>query len=345
MKTIQLTGLNQMALREVPAPEIKKDTDVLIKMAVVGVCGSDVHYYKEGRIGSQVVEYPFAVGHEGSGIIEAVGPAVDRVKPGDRVAIEPAMPCWTCDQCRCGRFHTCRQLKFLGCPGQAEGCLSEYIVMPQESCFPIPETMSLEDAALSEPLSIGVYAVQLAAVQKGAKVGILGSGPIGLSVLLPVNACGAEAVYMTDKIDSRLTVARQCGASWGGNPDKLDIVQSVSDLEPGLLDVVFECCGEQEAVDQALALLKPGGKLMFIGIPTVDHIAFCMDLMRRKEICVQNVRRQNECVQKTLDWMHDKTFDASPLVTHRFKFSETEEAFKLVADYRDGVVKAMIHFD
>jgi len=344
MKKMVLTGIRRMEMVEVPEPQIRQATDVLIRMGAIGVCGSDVHYYLTGRIGSQVVQYPFAVGHEGAGIVEKVGPGVKRVKPGDRIAVEPAMPCHGCDQCKLGRQHTCRKLKFLGCPGQAEGCLSEFIVMPEECCFPIRDTMTLEQAAISEPLAIGVYAVQQSIGMKGAKVGILGSGPIGLSVLLPARGQGAAAIYVTDKIDGRLAVAKKAGAFWTGNPDKENIVEAITKLEPANLDVVFECCGQQEALDQAVELLKPGGKLMIVGIPTVDRISFSIDKLRRKEICIQNVRRQVHCVQKALDMIDKGSVNVDPMVTHRFSFAQTQEAFELVADYRDGVVKAMIEF-
>jgi len=130
MKAMQLTGIRQISIVEIPDPVIVHNTDVLIKMKTLGVCGSDVHYFKHGKIGSQVVQFPFALGHEGAGQVVAVGEAVKHLKIGQRIAIEPAMPCGECDQCLSGRPHTCRKLKFLGCPGQAEGCLSEYIVMP-----------------------------------------------------------------------------------------------------------------------------------------------------------------------------------------------------------------------
>ncbi|GAI82519.1 unnamed protein product, partial [marine sediment metagenome] len=190
-----------------------------------------------------MVEYPFRVGHECAGIVENVGSEVVRVKPGDRIAVDPAMSCWNCDQCKAGRHHTCRNLKFLGCPGQAEGCLSEYIIMPEQSCYPIKDTMSFDLAALSEPLSIGVYAVDLSIPMKGAKVGIFGSGPIGMSALLPALSSGAANIYVTDKIEERLKLAEKMGASWIGNPDKIDVVHEIKKNEPLLLDVVFECCG------------------------------------------------------------------------------------------------------
>ena len=191
MKVMQLTGIREMELFKIPTPEIKNPKDVLVRMKVVGICGSDVHYYLSGKIGSQVVEYPFAVGHEGSGVIEKVGSKVTKVKPGDRIAVEPAMPCEKCDQCKSGRPHTCRNLIFLGCPQQASGCLSEYIILPETSCFPIKETMTFDQAAISEPLAIGVYAVEKSIPMQGKKIGILGCGPIGLSVLLPAKAQGA----------------------------------------------------------------------------------------------------------------------------------------------------------
>ena len=343
MKAMMLTGIRRMEMRDIPAPEIKNPNDVVVRMRIVGVCGSDVHYYVEGKIGSQVVEYPFTVGHEGSGIVEKVGTAVTKVKPGDRIAVEPAMPCWECDQCRGGRPHTCRKLRFLGCPKQADGCLSEYLVMPEECCFKIKDSMSFEEAAISEPLAIGVYAVKQSIPMKGAKVAILGSGPIGLSVLLPAKAQGAEKVYMTDKIDSRLQLAEKMGADWTGNPTKDNIVKKIAREAPLLVDVVFECCGQQEALEQAVELVKPGGKIMLIGIPpSMKYWSLNVDLARRKEICIQNVRRQNHCVQTALDMMDKKLFDVNRMVTHRFKFKDTEKAFDLAADYQDGVVKAMI---
>ncbi len=345
MKAMVLTGIRGMEMRQVPDPKIKNDTDVLIRMASIGVCGSDIHYYVEGRIGKQVVEYPFAVGHECAGVVEKVGQAVRRLKPGDRVAVDPAMPCGSCDQCLGGRAHTCRKLRFLGCPKQAEGCLSEFIVMPEECCFPIPDDMTLDQAALSEPLAIGVYAVQQSIPMKGAKIGILGVGPIGLSVLLPSRAQGAEKIYVTDKIDERLELARKAGADGTGNPDKEDVVEKISKEEPLLLDAVFECCGQQEAIDQAIDLLKPGGKLMVVGIPAIPRLSFAVDTMRHKEICIQNVRRQVDCVQPSLDMIHRKEIDVDILLTHHFDFSRTKEAFDLVAAYRDGVMKAMIRLE
>lgn len=223
--------------------------------------------------------------------------------------------------------------------------MSEYIVMPEISCFKLDDKVTMQEAALSEPLAIGVYAVKQSIPMKDAKIGVLGSGPIGFSVFLPALAQGAKKIYITDKIDSRLELAKNSGVHWTGNPDKSDIVKNILEVESGGLDVVFECCGDQEALTQAIDILKPGGKLMIIGIPQVDDIYFPVDKMRHKEICIQNVRRQCECVQPSLDMIANKDFDVNCMVTHHFKFEQSKEAFDLVADYGDGVLKAMIDFD
>jgi len=345
MRAMVLTGIRQMAMQDVKMPVIMKETDVLIKMKVVGVCGSDVHYYTSGKIGSQVVQYPFPVGHEGAGEVMDIGTKVTKVKRGDRIAIEPAMPCGECDQCLAGRPHTCRKLRFLGCPGQADGCLSEYIVMPETSCFLISDHMTYTEAAISEPLAIGVYAVNQSIPMTGATIGILGFGPIGMSVLLPAIAKGAEKIYVTDLIDERLNIAKACGATWIGNPSNMDVMNEIKDHEPLLLDVIFECCGKQEAMDQAIEMLKPGGKLMIIGIPEFDHWSFSVDLLRRKEICIQSVRRQNHSVEEALSLMENKGLNVDKMPTHRFRFENTKDAFDLVTTYGDGVMKAMIDFD
>ncbi len=344
MKAMKLTGIRQMEMMEIPEPAITGPGDVKIKMRVVGVCGSDIHYYTMGRIGSQVVKYPFIVGHEGAGIVVETGPAVTRIKKGDKIAIEPAMPCWKCDQCQAGRYHTCRNLKYLGCPGQAEGCLTEFIVMPEESCFPLHGHLNTDHGSISEPLSIGVYSVKKAGEIKDAFVGILGFGPIGMSVMLAAKAGNAGSFLVTDKINERLSVAAKEGADFIKNPLISDVVDFVKKNFPLGLDVIFECCGQQEAIDQAIEILKPGGRLIVVGIPEFDRWTLSADNTRRREISLQFIRRQADCVELALQMMESGKIDTGRMITHRYPFTHTKEAFDLVAGYGDGVMKAMIDF-
>jgi len=343
MKAQVLTGIRRMELVEEAEPRIERDTDVLLAITMVGVCGSDVHYYETGRIGSQLVTYPHRVGHECAATVVEVGPAVDHVKAGDEVVVEPAVVCHACDQCLAGRENTCRNLKFLACPGQLQGCLCERIVMPAECCFPTGGRLTREQAVLCEPLAIGVYAVQQSRIGAGRTAAVLGCGPIGLSCLLAAQAEGAGPLYATDKLDYRVAAAREhAHAVWAGNPDREDVVGVILERQDGGVDVVYECCGEQEAIDQAIEVLKPGGVLMLVGIPRVDRISFVIDRMRRKEITVINVRRQKHCTAKAMELLADGRIDADFMVTHHFGFGQCGEAFDLVAQYGDGVIKAMV---
>ncbi len=342
MKAVVLTGIRQMEVVETAEPRIKNNTDVLLKIEAVGVCGSDVHYYETGRIGSQVVEYPFVVGHECAATVKATGKAVRRVKPGDRVVVDPAASCQQCDQCKQGRKNTCRNLRFLGTPGQGGGCLCEYIVMPEESCYPANGEITFEQAALCEPFAIGVYSVQQAELPKKANIAILGSGPIGLSCLAAVQIEQAGRIYMTDKIKERTEIAKKAGAFWVGNPTQEDIVKAILEQQDLGLDIVFECAGQQETLDEAVELLKPGGRLVIVGIPREERVWFVIDKIRRKEITIVNIRRQRNCTQKAIDLIASGKAKIDFMVTHRFKLEQTREAFDMVAGYRDGVVKALI---
>jgi len=214
--------------------------------------------------------------------------------------------------------------------------------MPQENCFPINGAVTLEQAVLCEPFAIGLYSVKQSQVSKGAKVAILGSGPIGLSCMAAAQAEDAEAIYMTDKLDYRVQIAKKAGAVWAGNPQRQDIVKAILQREPLGMDIVYECAGEQETLDEAVDLLAPGGRLMLIGIPRIERVSFIIDKIRRKELTLINLRRQNECTQAAIDLIASGKVNIDFMVTHRFKLEQTQEAFDIVAGYRDGVVKALI---
>jgi len=344
MKNVSLVSRRKFEIKNVERPILKKDDDILLKVCLVGICGSDIHYYKEGRIGDQVIEYPFTVGHECVCRVEEVGKSVTSFCKGDLVVVDPVTHCNVCDQCKQGRFHTCRSVQSMGNPGQLEGALSEFIVMPQTCCYRLVPAFDLKTAIIVEPLSIAVQAFQLLKDPGIKKIAILGVGPIGLCVLMEAQTNGIMSIYITDKINHRIQVSKQFEAIWGGNPDELDIVEKILSKEPDGLDAVFECCGDQEALTQSVQLLKPGGTLIIVGIPEVDQVYFNIHELRRKEIKILNVRRQNQCFKKAIDHLKNKKFDASLFVTHVFDLDSVENAFETVANYRDGVIKAVIEF-
>jgi L-iditol 2-dehydrogenase len=342
MKIACYTALRRIELVEAPEPVPQRPDDVLLQIDRVGICGSDVHYYQEGRIGDQILRYPATLGHECAGTVLETGSAVRGLKPGDRVAIDPAFPCGTCDQCLSGRAHTCRRLRFMGNPGEAPGAVSERYVAPAACCVPIPASMSLDEAMLVEPLSIGLHSVRLSQLAAGMKIAILGAGPIGLAVLLCAKATAPCTAFVTDLLDQRLAVARRCGAEAVFNPRQTDVVAAIAQAEPLGLDLVFECSGDPLCVDQGQSLLRPGGCVMLVGIPPVDAVTFNPHRLRRSELRLQAVRRQNDCVAPVVRLIAGGRLDPSPLLTHHFPLSEISAAFELVAGYRDGVIKAAL---
>ncbi len=344
MKAAYLTGARKVEIRDIGMPLIKNDDDVLLKTAVAGICGSDLHYYISDRIGTEAVHYPAIVGHECSAVVEAVGPAVKRFKAGNRVAVEPTISCGECDQCKSGRPHTCRKVGFLGHPGERDGCLAEFFVMPERNLFPLPESMTMTEAMLVEPLSIALHARALAGGTLGPALGVLGAGPIGLLLIQVLKTESLGKIYASDRSDARAAAAIKAGAAWSGNPDQMNIMSEILKREPLGLDAVFEVSGDPEAIEQAVELVKPGGWIFQIGIPLRDRISYPIAQLRRKEIAIRNIRRQNRCVKRALLLVESKHLDVAWLATHNFKIGDAAKAFATAADRTDGVLKASIVF-
>jgi L-iditol 2-dehydrogenase len=230
----------------------------------------------------------------------------------------------------------------MGVPDQAPGALAERSVIPAHCCFKIPDAVSLDEAMLVEPLSVALHAVRLAQLSQGAKIAVLGTGPIGLSILLCAKATVACTALATDLLDERLAVAERCGADATINARQCDVRAECTRAGMAEFDVVFECSGDPACVDQGQTLLGPGGTVVLVGIPPVDAVSFNPHPMRRNELRFQNVRRQNGCVEPVIKLIADGQLDPSPLVTHHFQMEQVSAAFDMVAGYRDGVIKAVI---
>jgi L-iditol 2-dehydrogenase len=343
MRQAFLTAPARFEVREVPDPGPVGPNEAVVRLEAVGVCGSDVHYFTEGRIGSQVVEYPFTIGHECAGVVERVGEAVTRVAVGDRVTVDPAMPCGECEWCRTGHENICANLRFLGCPGQAEGAYKELLAMPEHSLFRLPDSLSFDDGVALEPAAICTYAVAQSRLAPGETIAVLGCGPIGLLVLAAAQASGRARAFATDLVRERVAAAKAFGADVAYNPDDTDVVAAILEATSGRgVDVVYECAGEQETLDQAMQLATAGGRVLIIGIPSTPRVELVADLMRRKELLIINVRRQNRMVERTIELAASGALKIAGLVTHHFAVERIAEAFELVAGYRDGVLKAVV---
>ncbi len=346
MRAAYLVAKRKFEIRNISEPRIKDPTDVLLKLRCSGVCGSDIHNYAEGRTGSLEVTFPMILGHECSAVVEEVGKGVTKVKPGDRVAVEPAVTCGKCEECLTGRQNICKNVQFLSVPGELEGCLKEHMVMPETNVIPIPDQLTFEDAAVLEPLSVCAYAVKLAEIKPGDHIAVLGSGPIGLLTLEVANTSGASLSFATDIVKERVEMASRLGATYSFNPNQTDVVEEILELTHGRgVDLAFECAGEQDAVTQGLEVLRPGGRLVLLGIPgAATQYAFNTDVMRRKELTAVYVRRQVHYVERGLRLVEAGRIDVRTIVTHGFPLERTNEAYELVSTYKDGVVKAMVQF-
>lgn len=342
MKAALLIGKEKFAVKDIPRPQIEAEDQVLIKVHSVGVCGSDIHYFNRGGIGDQRITRPFIIGHECSGKVVEVGPQVKGLAAGEEVIIDPAVSCGQCSECRKGRFHTCRYLSFIGCPGQRQGALCEYLVMPASSCYKLPPGLSLAQAVIAEPLSIALHSLSFLGNPEEAAIGVLGCGPIGLSVIQAAKSLGCGEIYATDRLEHRLTTAAKMDIRKVGQAEDKGVVEEFLYSAPDGFDAVFECCGKQEAIDQGIALLRPGGRLIVIGIPESPEITLDPHLCRRKEVTIQNVRRQNQCMVRAVELLDSRRNSFEKLITHTFPLAEINAAFNLVADYAEGVIKALI---
>ena len=227
----------------------------------------------------------------------------------------------------------------MGAPGEAAGALADFCVLPSINCIPMPSDFSLDTAVLAEPLTIGLHAERLGQLSSAQRIAILGAGPIGLSVLLCVKAIGSPShVLVTDLLDERLDVARRCGADRAILARDLRLPTEPDDE----FDIVFECSGDPEIIDTAQNLATPGGRIVLVGIPPTENYSFNAHKMRRAELSFQAVRRQNHCVEAIVELLADHRIDPSPMLTHHFPLEQLTDAFELVADYKDGVVKAIV---
>jgi len=343
MKALLLTDVRRLECRDIPRPE-RPERWIRVRVKRVGICGSDIHYFVEGRIGDQVVAFPHQLGHEGSGVVmDGAG----GFEPGTPVYLEPAVVCRECDQCRAGRENTCRRIQFFGNPNEFPGCMREEVVVPPENVVPLPPAIPVEEGFLLEPLCIGMYSAVRSGIREGASVAVVGCGPIGLSVLVALGEFAPKRVYATDPVEARRRAAEALGAHVVLDPSPVERGAAAVVLEEsgGGVDAAYECAGTQESIDDAIRMLKPGGTLMLVGIPEgAERVSFDHSHMRRNEITILNVRRQNRMTPRTMPLLERRRDVAGVFVTHRFRPEQANEAFALVHERRDGVIKAVLDF-
>ncbi|MCL8027148.1 NAD(P)-dependent alcohol dehydrogenase [Nocardioides bruguierae] len=323
-------GVIEMQERPVP---VAGPGEVLVRVASVGVCGSDVHYYRHGRIGDAVVDAPLVLGHEVSGTVVDVGPGVPETRVGERVAIDPQVPCRRCRHCLSGRFNLCREMRFYATP-PVNGAFADYVTAPADFAHPVPGTMTDEAAALLEPLSVGLWSIHKAAIGPGDQVLVAGAGPIGAMVAQAARAAGAADVVVTDLVASRRERITSLGATRALHP--VEDADAVAALEA---DSFVECSGATPALLQGLRAVRPGGTVVLVGMGA-DEATLPTAYLAAMEISLTGVFRYVDTWPRGIALAQAGMVELDALVTHRYPLEEVEAA--LDADSDPQCMKAVV---
>jgi len=336
-----MTGINKMEIRDIEIPKLK-DKDVLIKIEYVGICGSDVHYLEHGKIGDFIVNGDFILGHECAGTVVEIGTAVENLKVGDRVALEPGQTCGHCEFCKAGKYNLCRAVEFLATPPY-HGCLMNYIAFPENMAFKLPDNISTKEGALVEPLAVGIHAANQGDVKLGDSVVILGAGTIGLVTLLACKAKGASDIIVVDVIPKRLEFAKKLGATTVINALEADVFAEIDKLTNNMgVDVAIETAGSARTISQTPYLIKNGGCVVLVGLAPQDIIEYNFAKIMAKEAQIKSVFRYRNIYPQAIKAISTGLIDISGIVTHEFDFEDTAKAFDYAINNKQDVVKAVI---
>jgi L-iditol 2-dehydrogenase len=340
MRCSVLVGPSRLELQEVPIPE-PGPQEALVRVKAVGVCGSDLHFFV-GRLQAGT-SYPLIMGHEFSGEVAALGPGVAGVEVGTRVACAPDRPCGSCEWCLRGEANVCPNVRFAASHGEP-GCLSDYYVVGADQLYPIADSVGFDQAALCEPLAIGLHIVEnLARPAGGETYAIMGAGTDGLAVLFAALRNCASAAFVSDLIPQRLEAARKLGANDTCNAGREDFVQFVLDRTEGRgVDVAVEAAGAVPAIQQVFRAACIHGTAIVMGIPPVDMVEMDLTAARRRELTFIACRRTVDKYGRALELIERHQLDTDILITHRFPLEQAQQAFECARDRADGVIKPVI---
>ena len=333
-----LHGVDDLRLDERPIP-VPAAGELLIAVGVVGICGSDVHYLKCGRIGPFIVNAPMVLGHESGGTVVEVGAGVTAFQVGDRVAIEPGVPCRTCAFCKCGRYNLCADVRFLATP-PIDGSMAGFMVHAADFCYRLPDHVQLEEAAMLEPLSVGVHACRRGGVGIGSKVLVTGAGPIGLTSLLAAHAAGADYVAVTDLVEGRLNHARRAGADATTDASSVDATRELAESVGGF-HVAIDCSGAESAVRDAIAATRSGGKVVLVGMGA-DELTLPIVESATREVDLLGVFRYANTYPTALSMVASRRVDVASLITDRYPLEEVQEAFRVAGSPSGATTKVVV---
>ena len=344
MNAAVLHGAGDLRFQKTDVPG-KGPEDVLIRVQMNGICGSDIHFFEDGRLGPYEVTRPYIPGHEASGTVVEEADSGSHLsgapRKGQRVAIEPGIPCRRCILCKSGRYNLCRDVRFLSAPPE-NGSFAEYVSIPWDFAHPLPDSVDDECGAFVEPISVGIQACERAGLSAGSSVAIIGAGPIGLTLALVARSYGAAVIYLVDVLDSRLEFGRTMGADHVFNPTKEDVVASVVEASGGGVDVVFDTSGSSIAAAGTPDLAARGGVIVLVGWPEIASFPFPIEQVLEKELDVRGVNRYCNTYPKAISLLAAGSLNPKPLVSHRYGFSDVVSAFEFARDNRTKTMKVMV---
>ncbi len=341
MRALVLEKERSLALRDIDLPLEVGPREVKIAVDTVGVCGSDVHYYTHGRIGSFIVKSPMVLGHEAAGTIVEVGPDVKTLKVGDRVCMEPGVPDMASRASRMGLYNVDPSVTFWATP-PVHGCLTAYVVHPEAFTYKLPDNVSFAEGALVEPFAIGMQAASKAKIAPGDVAVVIGSGTIGIMVALAALAGGCARVIVTDLVQEKLDiVGRYKGVTTINGRDK-KLAEEVAGLTDNWgADIVFEASGSAKAYDSIFDLVRPGGCVVLVGMP-VDPVPFDVVAACVKEARIETIFRYANVHARAIELIASGKVDLKPLISGTFPFDESVQAVERAASGRPGDVKLQI---
>ena len=323
MRAARLQAVGDLRVTEEPAPEAGPGMS-LVRVTAVGICGSDLHWWDEGAIGDATLGHPLVLGHEGAGVI-AEGP-----RRGERVAIDPAIPCQTCRACRDGYRNLCHRIMFSG-HGETDGMMREVMAWPSALLYPLPDSLSDTDGALLEPLGVALHSVDLGHLPFGGTASVVGCGPIGLLLIGVLKAAGASSVLAIEPLAHRREAAARYGADLAAAAGSFGESSAghglMRELTGSGVDVAFEAAGTDSGIRLAVESVRPGGRVVLAGIPGDDVIRFRASAARRKGLTIAMVRRMNEAYPRAIGLAARGAVDLASLVTGRAGLGEAAEAF------------------
>jgi len=341
MKAAFLRRAGEFYLEDVAEPVCEKGT-VLVHVKEIGICGSDLHYFNEGRIGDHVVTGPHILGHEASGIVEEIGAGVSGLTPGDRVSIEPGVPCMACESCLEGRYNLCLEVRFSGAPPYL-GMFREYLLHAPRFLHKLPDGVSFTQGALVEPLAVAHNAVRKAAPKPGDFILVTGAGPIGLSCVEMAKVAGAARIIVSDRKLHRRDAALALGADLVVNPEDGGLVAAIRDFTGGrMVDCAIEASGSESAIGEAVLAIRKGGRVVFIGMGKEEQKIPHAEIIR-KEATVLGVYRYANDFRPVIDLLAAGKLKGFPWVSHRFPLSGIVEAIGLANDPQMETLKVVVY--